>query len=654
MAADGQPLKWATCRGRDGWSTSALDIADDMAREALNVHFFEGGLCTKRAGSTSTGTLTGMSGTNAICGWLPGQDETARELLLIDDAATNTIRRIAAGSTVSAALTLPQNIATANDKAISFAVSNGKIVIAYDSSQNRLPVYDPNYNTTVMRFMGMGTPAAPTLATTGGAGLTFTGVYRVAFTEQRSGVTVRRGNLSASATLSITDDTSIRVTKPATISEGETHWEIYRQHTTGTYYLIATVAIGTTTYDDASSTVSTTTAAPEEGANTPWPSVKYVYSDGHRLYGFGVWETAAGDSHTPRDGTLYFSPVLDTSAIHDDERVSNTTSRIGRIAVSRNAGGVDRGLNGLGNTVYAFQSQGIYTFQPTGNDDVPLRRVTISAKRGALTNESIVQAIDEQGRPALYFLDPALGPYRIGRDGLQWCGKDMADIWATVNKGATNKVAHATYYEDVYQIWFWIATGAENDPDKIMVFDCTLGRVDPERPTDGVRGGWSLFTGDMAKCRCSTLMSRTLGASMSRDLVPYAGRATGTTLLKCDTGTDDAGTTFQGYLESKAFEIEPLYQHKSLTKAYVLAEAVVMNLRLSLVRNTGDDTDRTSDIVLSAVSDGGAETEVLKQFEDAALADAFTFQARLGDSGAASDAWTLHRFYALVKGAEDR
>jgi hypothetical protein len=51
--------------------------------------------------------------------------------------------------------------------------------------------------------------------------------------------------------------------------------------------------LATTTFDD---TRNPTTDypllafAPLEGANTPFPSVKYLGSDGRHLFGFGVWE----------------------------------------------------------------------------------------------------------------------------------------------------------------------------------------------------------------------------------------------------------------------------------------------------------------------------------------------------------------------------
>ncbi len=42
-----EPLQWTRCRGRNGWD-APQDIPADMGEECLNVHFYDGGLGTKR------------------------------------------------------------------------------------------------------------------------------------------------------------------------------------------------------------------------------------------------------------------------------------------------------------------------------------------------------------------------------------------------------------------------------------------------------------------------------------------------------------------------------------------------------------------------------------------------------------------------------
>src|SRR5690606_19253746 len=160
------------------------------------------------------------------------------------------------------------------------------------------------------------------------------------------GVVVRRG--PSSPELSATPSGSgsaYRITKPAAINEGETHWVLEAAEVGGVFYDIASTVVATSTVDDndAPADYDENEASPEDGYNTPFPSVKFIASDGSRLGGFGVWESAAGVSMPPRPGTFYFTDPLDTSLTlrDDDERISNTTSVINRIAVSRNSNAED-------------------------------------------------------------------------------------------------------------------------------------------------------------------------------------------------------------------------------------------------------------------------------------------------------------------------
>lgn len=651
--------QWRKCRGRDGWDPPQ-DIPADMAAEVLNMHFYEGGLGQKRGGSTSTGTLSALTGPlTQLASWVPGQSQTARELFAVDSSGTTKIGRMAAGATFSS-LTLKDNVAS-NPSLVSFAGLNGKLFISYDSTVNRVQVFDPGYSTTEIRRSGMGTPAAPTEADTGSGTVAVTRYYRVAYTEQRSSVTVRRSELSPSVTsVPSGSGSGITVTKPAAINEGETHWELYVSVDDAVYYgPIATTVVGTSTYDDSTTDANMTAAvlgstydlAPTEGTNKPFPSVKYLYSDGNRLFGLGVWETAAGDSHTPQAGTMYFTPSLDSSSIHDEERCQDTTSAVGRLLLSRNSGGVDRGISALGNVIVAFQDRSVFGLVPTGAAAVPFRRVQYSDTLGALSHWSIIQADDEAGRPAIYFLDPIKGPFRFGHDGFRWCGKDVADIWATVNPSAT-VVAHGVYHQTKQQIWWWLATGAATVPDTMIVLDVPEQRVDEE---GNLRGGWSKWTGDLAACRASAMMANTLGATMSLDLKPYAADGDSLLMLKADTSdTDDNGTNFQGLITSGGMTIDPMAFNASLVRSYLLATAQTgVTITQTVIRNLGDEaTDRTATVLLTPSANG--ETHVLKKFEATGMEDAFLAQISLGDASASDATWTFERWLGEVQSREIR
>lgn len=649
MAEKGKPIVWRRCRGRNGWDVPE-DVPEDMGTEALNWSFYEGGLGSKRPGSESV-TATGNTGFNALFGgYVPGQDETARELWCVDNAATNLIRRMAAGTSFST-LTLPENI-NANDTVISFAGLNKKLYLAYNGTVNRLKVFDPDYSTTTVRYAGLPDCAAPTAADAlSGTYPATVRYYKVCFTEQRNSVTVRRGELSPSLTFTPSGTgEAARVTRPTAPGEGETHWELYASADNELFYgpINIGLELATSTYDDEenpSTYADNYDPAPIVGENVPMPSVKFLYSNGSRLFGLGVWETSAGDSHTPQAGTVYFTPALDSSDIHDDERCRNTAlDGVGRLVLGRNAGGVDRGLGGLGHIVYAFQSKGIYALLPTESPVTPYRRQQISTELGAVSHQSIIAGEDEHGLPCLYFLDPQMGPYRISARGMEWIGKDVKDLWDTFNPGAANVAAHGVFHRAKHQLMFWIATGSSDDPNTVLVCDVTELRPDSE---GDLRGGWSKWTGDFASARCSTMMSSSLGATMGRALVPYVGLSSGTTLLRGDTtDQDDAGTAYQAYVQSKAWDIEPLFHNKRVMRGYVLAEcATGVTVTQTLIKNFTEES-RTATALLTA---SGTETRTLKQFEATALAEAVVFQVRIGDASATASAFTLDRWYGTVE-----
>ena len=104
---------WAKNRGRNGWE-SLVDVGLDESVESFNVHLYNHGLGTRRGGSTSV-TITGVTAPiNAAFEFIPGQDETASEMFLVDSSGTTKILRCAGGSSFSN-LTLTDNVATSLD-----------------------------------------------------------------------------------------------------------------------------------------------------------------------------------------------------------------------------------------------------------------------------------------------------------------------------------------------------------------------------------------------------------------------------------------------------------------------------------------------------------------------------------------------------------
>jgi hypothetical protein len=650
-------VTWADLLGRDGYD-NPLSLPKGLGAECLNVTLQKGTLGSKRPGSTAV-SLTGDSftGVNHLATYIPGQDPTAAELWIVSADATPKVLRVT--SAAAAALSLKDAIAT-SPQITSFASLNGKLYVAYDSTVNRLHVYNPAESTTAVRRAGLPAPAAPSVANTGSGAYTATQRwYCVAWRAKVSGVIVREGPYStATAFTPSGSGTAARVTEPTAASEGETHWVLYASADSadGPFYEIAETVVATTTYDDsaAPSTYNVNAAAPVVGAQYPFPSVKYLLSDGTRLFGLGVWESSAGTSVAPVSGRLYWTPPYQASSGHgdDDERFQDTATQADWLNLNINAGGQDRGLAGpINNVIFAFQSKGIDMILSTGQATAPFKRVNLSREYGSVSNDSTVVAPDEAGNLWVYFLDPAHGPCRVGLGGqIQRLDKDVSDLWADVNLSASTVVAWGAYDPANRRIYWEVATGSSNTPDRALVFHIPLaaGSVGPTFAIgQDVRGGWATWTGAVATGRHGVMFASALTASRPLTEVLYFGNAT-QNLAKLDASAtaDYDTTTFQGYVTSGAFTLGPEAHRNRLLDAYLSAAVSSgATIQETITKDWGAET-LTDTVSLTAA---GSETYVRPRLEGTDLADLIVFQVRLGDAAAVAKAWTLVEWVAVVE-----
>ncbi len=647
-------IQWSECIGRNGWDTPVA-IPINQAIEALNVSLKAHTLGQKRPGSAAV-TLAGdsFSGTNHLVRFVAGQDETAAQLIIVSNDGTPKILRVTS-TNVAVNLTMTDNIAS-RPQDFSTAILNGKLFMAYDSTVNRLHVYDPDESTTTVRRTGMATPAAP-VVTDQGAG-TYPAVerwYRVSYRVKSGSNVLRESEMSGSTAFTPNaTSASARVTKPATISENETHWVVYASADSedGPFYEIAETAVGTTTFDDS---IDVTTyddgdypLGPEIGANFPFPSVKYLLSDGVRLFGLGVWESTAGDSVAPVSGRVYFTPARGASdADHDDERVQSTADVDDFLDLNISGGTVDRGLAGpLNGRIFAFQSRGIYMLVPTQSAVAPVKRIVISETLGAVSHLSLVVGEDEEGAPALYFLDPNDGPRRIGLGAdVQWVGKDVKDIWETVNLSASTVVAHGHYDPAKKQVKWWIATGASNEPDTMIVYHVALGYA--EAQTADVRGGMAKWTGNLAAARHAVLFPSTLASPRPLTMASYGGNST-TALFRQDgtSNTDYGSSSYQAYVESKPFTGDVRLRLWRLMNAYISARVqAATTITHTVIKNFGDEANITETVSLVAPN-SGSETRVRPRVVGLDLANLMSASIRLGDASAVDNTWLLDRYDA--------
>ncbi|HUX00280.1 MAG TPA: hypothetical protein VMY35_04805 [Phycisphaerae bacterium] len=626
--------------GRNGYDPPTA-LPDNQCVDAVNVDWRGGACVAKKRRGTATLTTTGKTGTlpaEYMCRHVPGNSEAAAELWIVSDfAGTPTLERLA-GGTAWANISL---IDTWNPSTQANACSfNGKLFWAGDSAANYLHVWDG----TSFRRVGITKPAAPTVddSAVGGAYGAVERYYKVAYTVQVSGTTVRRSELSAASTAFTPDGAhdSAVITKPAATSPtcGETHWEIYGSIDDTTYSLLGTVAVGTTTANDTSDPnnygVDFPTGAPLAGTNAPPPSAKYVIAFNNRLVMAGAWETSGGET-TPKNNRVWFTPVLGASDVGDDERVPSSYY----LDLNENSGSHITGLAELFGNVYVFMSESLWVLSTTGDADAPFTARKISGVIGAISNRTIVSAEDGSGQPAVYFLAKR-GVYRFGVGGLEYIGRPMEDLWAaalaSASGGLTNMVvwSHGIYYTDARQLWFWIYDGTSTRDGWVYQVDL---------------GAWSRLDGAITHARASCLFSETVGASMSATLKPYIAGGQidtlGNTVVKCDTGTTDASAIFAPTITASV-TLKPYLLGDAEFQCGVTSPIVVMtasaqtDLQVLYRPDFGEQADVWD---VKPVTADGSETRKRLVFEGLQTSGVYAVQPIISNTDVDGAGWTIDR-----------
>lgn len=608
-------------------------IKDTECVDAVNVDFYKAYVGNKRGGMTDP-AFTGTPPTGIISSLarhVPTTSEAAAELWLADDAGTPNITRVAGGTAYSAP-TLKDN-PTGNGWDFTFASINGKLMIAYKTAVGRMHCWDGS----TVRRTGLATPAVPTVADTGAG--TYSAIlryYRVRWTVQSAGITIRRSEPSTFASFTPSGTgTAARVTIPAVAGEGETHWELEASTDSLTFYRIATTVIGTTTADDTAGTSSyaTNTLSDLTGKYQLQKSYKFVAADQNRLLGFGSYTT------TDKQNRIEISAVIGSADQSDEERV-DTSAVNSIIDLDENDSGVATGLWGpVFGAYFAFKDRQFWQLTPTGSTDQPYRQEALSKSIGAIAHYAICRAEDSVGNAALYWMSHR-GPYRWSVAGLEYIGKGCEDYVlggnATINLAATHVVARNVYHADKRQVWFWWATGSSNDPNQGFIYDVQTG-------------GWTRIpSGDKwSNVRCAVMFANTMGASMSRDLKPYVGQTGGNNrVYKADTGTDDVGTAYQAFVTTKAQEPGGPGFYGGIGDSYLLAKSSTGVMITDTI--TADFGLQTATGSASLTPTEKNESRVSVRLEGSALnGDVKFVQHTVGDASPVSNTWTLDRLITL-------
>lgn len=652
-------------------TTPPSALAPDACTVAENVEFVNSTLGERRLGCTAItlpASITGDANLDAVT-WmfrhLPDNDETTAELWAFAQSlsAGNNIltrRQVSAWSTVTQTDAITSTFGRGHR--ISAQSLHGKLFLAHKSAVDRLHVWDG----TSLRRASLAAPAAaPSVANTGAGTFSGTRYYRVRYAVLSGSTVVLRSEPSAVTTFAPSGaGSAARVTKPATISEGETHWEVEASLDNSNFYRIARVVVGTTFYDDSTAfgtgyATSGNALSADIGDYTVIPSAKFLSADEDRLICAGSWEVSAEASR------VRWTPVFAAEGNGNDERLELDTDPFldldgyegGEIT------GLSRAVNGY---LFAFKRTHIYKLVRTGKREQAYEAIAITKAKGALPG-SLVEAVDQAGNPSQYFLDPSSGPMRIGSQGLQWCGRDIQTFWRRVNVNATIP-CHGVYYSAKRQVHFWVAVDGSNYPNAKIVVHTNEMRDTEE----GARRGWVTVAKDdrIATAHCSTLFASNVDTTDARSfaLVPFIGKEKWTVgvntirdyVQRCDTGTTDAHTTgdtestYYGKVKTKPFILAGLLNQHSVRAGALLGKANSSPSGLvyvKAVRDFGIEDKTVSTMLLAS----GSEEHVIRLLDNLTFSELYALQVELGDldtNATPSGSWELNQLQLKISGGQ--
>lgn len=623
----------------------ADQIGASQLADLRNLEFRRGKSLKRRRGSTDPLTNNTIFAANSSVVTLfrhtPGSSETAMELWGMSNDTTPELGRVAAGS-AWAAVTLGDAITAAADAWFLRGVSfNGKLFLPYNSSVDRLHVWDGSS----VRRVGLAQPAAPTVADTGaGAYAAILRYYKVAYLTIDASSNRIYSPLSSSVSFTPSGaGTAARVTRPALLGESETNWSLFGSADDVNYYLLANVAAGTSTFDDSTNPVDYPTVSPANaglptGSDyfTPPISGKFLLADGAQLLMAGSHESTALSS------TVYYTAALNSSgfSIMDDERIPSTN----RIDVDPQLGG---GITGLGGPIYGtpvvFKADRMYVLNPTNDPTLPYTVQLLSDAIGCVSYQSICMGEDENGAPALYWA-ARRGYYRYGVAGLEYLGADIEDLWSTVNLSATYGIT-AAYHRAAGQVWVFLPTGSDNTPSVRLKFHVARGQ---RVGGGGVRGGWTRDDGNGATCTAICMFANTPGATMSLDLKPYIAKVASTgKVYRADADSvnrDDADAqTYTAYAITRAFEMQMGTQFGA--QNFYLQGVGESSVTLDVApRKNFEASDSVTAIAATLATTRGQVAVPGLEISECQM-----LQVRVADQSALNQHWTLDRIAVRIR-----
>lgn len=609
---------------------SESELAEDECTLAENVEFFFSSCGERRLGCGPLDlTGSGLTTENRIIylsQWFPTNKVLEPEFFAV--AATPGVsakwaRRSVAGAwgplVPPDALDLTEDIYQITTQSL-----NGKLFIAYPSATDRLHVWDG----TTLRLSGLSPPPSSGGPSFEGSG-TFSGIryYRYRFVAMSGAMVLRRSEPGANFSVDPTGMGAAGVTvyRPAAVGQGETHWEVEASLDNATYYRIARLSMATASVNDEVAVgvgyAANGTESEAIGLYLPIHSARFLAVEGDRLIMGGHVNDLSKQS------LVGWTPVKNDPGFGNDERLpfgpNNTVN------LDNYDGGPLTGLaTGILGTWYAFKWKRIYKFMRTGNVTKAYENITLSSTSGAIPG-SVVVGVDENGAACVFFLDPSMGPSRVGSGGPQAI-VGLRETWKSVNLRAGSVVARGVYYADKQQVHWWVATNGSSSPNFKIVLQVTEVQSKKVAGGNGVGRGWSTATGRITEAFCASVFTEivNIGGVVQVSNRPFIGLTTPDFIQRCDTESTDAGVAYKATIRTRPYLAAGLMSRWGVMTAALLAQAhATSTLVLKFIRDFGKETVD----VTTGLAPTGTESHVIKDFDDLSISESRAIQVEISD-----------------------
>lgn len=634
-----------TLRGGQNDTTPQHLLPEDQCVTANNVEFWYSSLGERRAGTNTFDITNSTFSTTAVIvhlrRWFPQNDPRQCSLwgiganpgtnLVIASTGVNTPVWNAPVSPADAFNTSEPDIYN-----IQSQVLGDLVFFAYHSAVSRLHVWDPN-NGQQLRRVGIAPGTnAPTAADEGSGTYSGTRYFRVRFERESSplggSITTVRSEPTPAVTFTPSGSgKGATVTRPALPGEGETHWTLEASLDNVTFYRLTTQLAATTTVnDEVPLTTGYSTNGPVSesiGAYLLIPSAKFLAVDGGRLLYGGHWTDVTQQS------TVGFTPPQNDPGVGNSERAPIVTTGGQPVNYTLILDNYEGGpLTGISNAIngvwYAFKWNRIYQLTRTGDPTNPYSVFTLSNTRGAIPG-SIFQGMDENGSAAIYFLDPQMGPSRLGPFGLQVL-TGLRTTWARVNLSATNKICHGIYYPAKQQAHWWVAVDGANSPNFKLIIQ--VSEVQTINNWGGAARGWSTADGLISQAYCAELYTETVQVNGKQVLSerPFIGLPGPNFIQRCDVGTTDNGVPYNAVILTRPYLIRGLLNRwGEMTCALLGVTGNGSNVTVRLIRDFGVET---SQAVVAVLTPQSTESEVIAVLDNLAMSSARTISFQFSDN----------------------